>query len=103
MPVIYHVTTVGEWEKALQKGVYKTISLETEGFIHCCSMEQIPGVLQRYFIGKTNLIALTIHTGQLLAPVKYEPSPKVNELFPHIYGHINLDAVVGTPIRLGTL
>lgn len=94
MPVIYHVTTLPEWEAAQLTGAYRAASLETEGFIHCSEAQQVAGVLQRYFAGKTNLVKLAIDTEKLFAELKYELAPSVNEYFPHIYGPININAVI---------
>jgi len=37
---------------------------------------------------------LTIDATRLRAPVAYERPPERDESFPHVYGPINLDAVV---------
>ena len=92
--IIYHITSIPEWEGAKQKGYYEAPSLHTEGFIHCSEAEQVKGVLERYYTGKSNLLKLVIDTEKLSAPLKFELAPSVNENFPHIYGPINLDAVV---------
>ena len=94
--MIYHVTTKEAWKSAQQNGYYEAPSLKTEGFIHCSEAAQVPGVLERYYSGKKDLVKLVLDTGKLTAPLKYELAPSVNEKFPHIYGRINLDAVVGT-------
>ena len=94
MTILYHVTTVAEWALAMQQGEYRAPSLETAGFIHCCLPEQLPGVLDRYFKQQTGLVALVIDSEKIQYPVQYEPSPVVPELFPHIYGPLNLDAVL---------
>ena len=94
MAIIYHVTTEKEWEAAKAKGFYTAPSLDTEGFIHCSEASQVKGVLQRYFAGKKNLVKLVVDTSELTAELKYERAPSVNEDFPHVYGAINLDAVV---------
>lgn len=96
MAVIYHVTTAAEWAQALPCREYRAASLTKEGFIHCCAHEQLAGVLERYFKGKQNLLALQIDTEKITSPIKYELSPMVHELFPHIYGPLNTDAVTGT-------
>ena len=92
--IIYHITTKEEWQIAITNGFYKATSLANEGFIHCSTEQQVAGVLQRYFGGKTDLIKLTIDTSKLNAKLQYDFSPSVNEAFPHIYGTINLDAVI---------
>jgi uncharacterized protein (DUF952 family) len=94
MAVIYHITTKTSWKAAKEKGVYEAASLQTEGFIHCCELHQVRGVLSRYYAGQTGLLALAIDTAFLQCEVKYEPSPMVQELFPHIYGNIPVNAIV---------
>ena len=93
MAIIFHITTANEWKQALEQGYYQTGSLKDEGFIHCSQSEQIPGVLDRYFKDKKNLIRLQIETDKLTSPFYYEWSPSIADTFPHIYGVINLDAV----------
>ena len=46
MPIIYHVTTAGEWKTALQNGEYESPSLKSEGFIHCSEEHQVAAVLE---------------------------------------------------------
>ncbi|MFT3980539.1 MAG: DUF952 domain-containing protein [Ferruginibacter sp.] len=94
--MIYHVTTRKDWAAAQAKGFYDHPSLAAEGFIHNCSLEQLPGVLDRYYKGVPELILLHIDETKLQAPLKYELAPSVNDMFPHIFGNINLDAVVNT-------
>ena len=92
--MIYHVSTAEEWQTAVQQGFYEVASLSTEGFIHCSKMEQVAGVLERYYKGQIALLLLHIEESKLNVPLKYELAPSVNEEFPHIYGRLNLDAVV---------
>jgi uncharacterized protein (DUF952 family) len=91
--IIYHVTTKEEWETAQQIGFYKAPSLATEGFIHCSTAEQVAGVLERYFAGKTALVKLVIDAAKLTSELKYELSPSVQQTFPHVFGVINLNAI----------
>ena len=94
MPIIYHVTTAAEWNAAKEKGSYSSAALPEEGFIHCSQEEQVAGVLDRYFVGKTGLVKLVIDTEKLQPPFIYEWSPSTTDTFPHVYGAINLDAVI---------
>jgi uncharacterized protein (DUF952 family) len=94
MPIIYHVTTASEWKEAKQKGFYETPSLKEEGFIHCSQPEQVPGVLERYFSGKTELVKLVIDTDKLTSQFIYDWSPSIADTFPHVYGPINVEAVI---------
>ena len=94
MPIIYHVTTASDWNAAKEKGFYVTPSLKEEGFIHCSQAEQVPGVLDRYFSDKNELVKLVIDTDKLTSRFVYDWSSSVEDTFPHVYGPINLDAVV---------
>ena len=92
--IIYHITTEKEWETALKQGFYEATSLPVEGFIHCSTERQVDGVLQRYFTGKGPLVKLTIDSDKLHSRLQHDFSVSLNEHFPHIYGRLNLDAVL---------
>jgi len=94
MPVICHVTTAEAWNEAKTKGYYEHASLRLEGFIHCSEERQVAGVLQRYFEGQTGLIKLLIDTDKLASKWVYDWSPASADTFPHIYGPVNLDAII---------
>ena len=94
MSVIYHITTKQEWNSAKPSGWYEAPSLKEEGFIHCSEERQVAGVLQRFFKGKTGLVKLTIDTSKLRHQLVYEWAPSIADTFPHIYGPININAVV---------
>ncbi|MBC7902002.1 MAG: DUF952 domain-containing protein [Gemmatimonadaceae bacterium] len=95
MPIIYHLTTAAEWDAARKTGKYESPSLANEGFIHCSEQSQVAATLQRYFQGKENVLKLVIDTDKLSSPFIFEWSPSTADTFPHIYGPINIDAVVG--------
>lgn len=92
--MIYHVVTTQNWQKALQQGFYEAASLAAEGFIHASKAEQVAGVLERYYKNQVNLLLLHIDETKLTATLKYELAPSINEEFPHIFGRLNLDAVI---------
>ncbi|HMU11662.1 MAG TPA: DUF952 domain-containing protein [Ferruginibacter sp.] len=92
--MIYHVLHKQDWQKAVQQGFYEAASLAAEGFIHASKAHQVAGVLDRYFKGRDNLVVLHIDEHKLTSPFTYEFSPSVNEEFPHIFGPMNLDAVL---------
>jgi uncharacterized protein (DUF952 family) len=101
--MIYHVTTKEAWATAQALGFYEAPSLQTEGFIHLSREEQVAGVLARYYRGATDLLLLHIAEDQLLAELRYEEAPSTGEAFPHVYGRINLEAVMATePIAMDT-
>ena len=100
--MIYHITSREAWDRARQRGDYRTESLETDGFIHCSTEEQVVPVAEHLFRGDRDLYLLMIEPSLLDSDLKWEPPaegappPGVPEgdLFPHIYGPINLDAIV---------
>lgn len=94
MAIVYHLTVEQEWEQAKLKGHYEAASLAEEGFIHCSEERQLSGVLARYFKGRKGLVKLLIETTRLASPLYYDWSPSIEDTFPHIYGPVNLDAVV---------
>jgi uncharacterized protein (DUF952 family) len=99
MSIIYHVTTTADWNEAKAKGFYEHPSLKAEGFIHCSQDHQVAGVLERYFAGQTNLIKLVIDTDKLTSKFVFDWSPSTQDTFPHIYGPVNIDAVIDiTPL-----
>jgi uncharacterized protein (DUF952 family) len=94
--MIYHVVAAAKWQKALLQGFYEHPSLNSEGFIHASKQAQVKGVLERYYQHQSDLLLLHIDESKLTAALKYESAPSVNETFPHIYGPLNLDAVIKT-------
>lgn len=98
MPIIYHVTTAGEWNAAKHSGYYEHPSLKAEGFIHCSQEQQVAGVLERYFAGRTDLVKLVIDTDKLSSKYVFDWSPSAQDTFPHVYGPINADAVIDVSI-----
>jgi uncharacterized protein (DUF952 family) len=90
---IYHITTAKEWEIAQQKGIYEADTLASEGYMHCSTEEQVQGVLERYYADRVNLVKLTINKEKVERPLIFELAGSINEVFPHIYGALNLDAV----------
>ena len=92
--MIYHIVSKTLWQQALQQDYYEAPSLVTEGFIHLSKKEQVAGVLQRYYKNVTELLLLHVDESKLSAELKYELSSSVNEEFPHLFGRLNLDAVV---------
>lgn len=92
--MIYHVVSEKEWQRAQEQGWYAAPSLFTEGFIHCSKKEQVAGVLERYYKNISGLLLLHIDESLLQATLQYDLSPSINEEFPHLYGKLNLDAVV---------
>lgn len=93
MATILHITTPAAWERALSAGAYTTPTLASEGFIHCSEPRQVARVANARFRGRTGLVLLEIDPARVGNEIKYENLEGGAELFPHIYGPLNLDAV----------
>ena len=98
---ILHLASNDAWLAAAKKGVYHADSLSTEGFIHCSKPSQIVDVANAFYRGQQGLVLLVIDPSKLEAELKWEspaePEPthaREGDTFPHIYGPLNLDAIV---------
>jgi uncharacterized protein (DUF952 family) len=99
MRIVLHIAHRGTWEASSTGGYYRPLSLDTDGFIHCSTVEQTVETANRYYLGQEGLILLCIDTGKVEAEVRYEAPAGVGDLratslFPHIYGPLNVSAVV---------
>jgi uncharacterized protein (DUF952 family) len=94
---IYHIVPSHEWQ-GLAADRYEASSLLSEGFIHCSFAEQVDNVLARYFGNEQAVMILEIDPARLVSKLIVEPSTG-GESYPHVYGPINLDAVVSTERR----
>jgi uncharacterized protein (DUF952 family) len=95
---IYHITTAGEWERALRDGQYamstRDRTLAEEGFIHASTAEQVAPVANMFYKGVPGLVVLVIDADRVRPGVRYERVPEFSQPLPHIYGPLNTDAVV---------
>ncbi len=98
---IYHVVLPDVWERFKSRPSYQPESLTTEGFIHCSYPGQLEGVLERYYSGVEKVLILKIETEKLLAKLVKEPSTN-SEMYPHLYGRLNHNAIVAIEERLLT-
>jgi len=94
---IFHLALPDEWSHAQETGDYRMstrgVTLEQEGFIHCSLEHQVEPVRQAFYVDVPEILLLTIDTERLTSPWQYDEVPG-GETFPHIYGPLNLDAVV---------
>jgi 2-C-methyl-D-erythritol 4-phosphate cytidylyltransferase len=89
--LIYHMALRNDWERAEACGEYRGDTLESDGFIHCSTLQQVLPVANEWFHGRNGLLLLCIDPRKLQADLRFEASP--DEEFPHIYGPVNMDAV----------
>jgi uncharacterized protein (DUF952 family) len=90
---LLHITTPPAWEAAGASGAYRGDTLESEGFIHCSLEHQVLEVANRIFGGRRDLLLLFIDEGRVGPEVRFENLEGGSELYPHVYGPLNSDAV----------
>ncbi len=93
MAIIYHISHPAEWTAAQAQGSYTADSLSSEGFIHCSTPSQIVDTANKYYLGQRGLLLLAIAPARVTAEIRFENLVGGSELYPHIYGPLNLDAV----------
>jgi uncharacterized protein (DUF952 family) len=93
-PVILHLTTEAAWAAAVRAGAYTADSLASEGFIHCSDPRQVIWVANTRFRHRRDLVLLQIAVAKLEAPIRYENLEGGSDLFPHVYGPLNMSAIV---------
>jgi uncharacterized protein (DUF952 family) len=98
--MILHITSKQDWSDAQARGEYIAPSLATEGFIHFSTDKQAIHVANAFYRGHSDLVLLVVDESRLKPELKWEapagpPADTISEadLFPHLYGPLNLDAV----------
>lgn len=95
---VLHVAQIVDVDRAKQSGRYRCDSLDSEGFIHCCKPDQLKGVLERYYSGAGGIVLMRIDSDQLQVKLVFENTVGGDELFPHVYGEIDMQAVTATEV-----
>ena len=93
MNIILHITQREQWEQAKFLEVYHGNTLDSEGFIHCSTPQQVIKVANTFFTNQKELVLLCIDADKVKPEIRYE-GIEGEEQFPHIYGNLNLDAVL---------
>jgi uncharacterized protein (DUF952 family) len=99
--LILHITSKEEWASAQARREYRAASLESEGFIHASTSKQVLAVANAFYLRQNDLVLLVIDETLVKPEVRWEapagsPVEGISpaDLFPHIYGPLNTDAVV---------
>jgi uncharacterized protein (DUF952 family) len=91
--IIYHICEENFFKSQKQTGEYFSSTFKAEGFIHLSTKNQVENTLRRYYPSKIGLILLHIDSSKVVSELKYELASN-GEVFPHVFGSINLDAIV---------
>jgi uncharacterized protein (DUF952 family) len=103
--VLVHLCSAVDWRLAGARGEHRPDSLDTVGFIHLSTPEQVHLPANRRYAGRTDLVALCVDPARLSAPMRWEPGVPDDPdsmVFPHLYGPLPAAAVISvTPYRPG--
>ena len=98
MSFIYHIVEKDYFHQQEKLEHYVAPSLAEVGFIHFSKTDQLLQVANSFYKGQNQLYLLKVDETALKAELKMEPpleAPHSGLLFPHLYGPLNWDAVVG--------
>ena len=90
--IIFHICSSTAWA-VTKNGEYRCPSLDSEGFIHCSTRDQVADVANYLFRGQRELVLLVIDPERVVPSIRYEDASN-GELYPHIYGPLNVNAIV---------
>lgn len=91
---IYHFTERHTFERAKEAGSYEPLAFSKDGFIHCSTREQVLLVANAIARRDSELVLLEIDTDKVSSRIIYENLEGGAKLFPHIYGKLDLDAIM---------
>lgn len=93
--MIIIINILEEYYKNIEKAhIFGKELLADEGFIHASTEKQFPLIIPRLVKKGGKFMVLFIDTEKLQSEIKWEHSSSLNQDFPHIYGEINMDAVI---------
>ena len=93
---IYKICPASAWREAERQGVYRGSADDArDGFIHFSTATQVAETARKHFFGQTGLFLIEVDADALGDELRWEPS-RNDELFPHLYGELDLGAVIGT-------
>jgi len=91
--IIYKITPASAWREAERQGVYRGSPDDLrDGYIHFSTASQVAETARKHYFGQTGLFLVAVDADALGEALRWEPS-RNDELFPHLYGELDLGAV----------
>ncbi len=102
MPILYKICPAALWRDAEREGCFRGSEVDLrDGFIHFSTAAQVQDTAAKHFAGADDLLLVSVDPARLGRRLKWEPS-RGGALFPHLYGPLDLAAVVRVvPLPLG--
>ena len=93
MPTIYKICPASAWREAERRGFFSGSADDVrDGFIHFSTAAQVAETARKYYFGQTGLFLIAVDADALGDDLRWEPS-RGGDLFPHLYGELDLGAV----------
>jgi uncharacterized protein (DUF952 family) len=95
--VLMHLCSRDDWRLAQDRGEHRPGSLDTNGFVHLSTPEQVHLPANRLYAGRTDLVLVRIDPTRLTAALRWEPGVATDPdsmVFPHLYGPLPTAAVI---------
>jgi uncharacterized protein (DUF952 family) len=90
---IYKICPASAWREAERQGVYRGSRDDVrDGYIHFSTAAQVNETARKHYFGQTGLFLIEVDADALGAALRWERS-RNEELFPHLYGELDLGAV----------
>jgi uncharacterized protein (DUF952 family) len=90
---IYKICSASAWREAERQGLYRGSADDSrDGFIHFSTAGQVAETAKKHFFGQSGLFLVAVDAAALGDALRWEPS-RNDELFPHLYGELDLGAV----------
>ena len=89
---LLHITTSAAWHATGSE--VRAASLESEGFVHCSTPDQVLIPANERFRGERDLVLLVLDPDLIEADVVFEDCYDSGHAFPHVYGPVPRSAVV---------
>jgi uncharacterized protein (DUF952 family) len=90
---IYKICPASAWREAERQGVYRGSADDArDGFIHFSLASQVAETARKHYAGQTGLFLIAVDAEALGDALRWERS-RNDELFPHLYGELDLGAV----------
>ena len=89
----YHMLEPKDWDAACSEGFYEAASLQSEKFIHFSHLNQVERVANLFYQHLEQMLLLEVDPSLCKAEWLEEDSEGTGELFPHLYGALEVSAV----------
>ena len=102
MQAIYKIHPEADWRRAEAEGAFHGAPVDlADGYIHFSTGAQARETAAKHFAGREGLLLIAVDAARLGDALRWEPS-RGGQLFPHLYGDLDLQAVRWTqPLPLG--